>query len=68
MIRVYSLKDVIHHEVYIRFNLWDRIKVMFGKQLIIKSQIYTVHENCRILGFDSETVISNSDIYKYKYF
>ena len=34
-------KDVLFHNTHHRFGLWDRIKILLGKELVVHSEIET---------------------------
>lgn len=44
------MKDVIHHNTMHKFKLWDRIKILFGRELTVRSEIETDHEEARLTG------------------
>ena len=44
------MKDVIHHNTYHKFKLWDRIKILFGQELTVRSEIETEHEEVLFTG------------------
>lgn len=49
--------DVIHHHTTTKFKMWDRIKILFGKEAVTQSEIYSAHEDCRILGSEAKTYV-----------
>lgn len=50
--------DVIHHSTTTKFNLWDRIKILLGCEVIISSEIYTQHEWCKVVGSEAKTRVA----------
>lgn len=57
--------DVIHHTTYTKFNFWDRIKILLGKEVITNSEIYTQNE-CKIVGSEAKSSISPLIVKKSK--
>ena len=47
--------DVIYHTVTTRFSFWDRIRILFGKEAITRSELYTQHEWCKVVGSEAKT-------------
>jgi len=45
-----NMKDTIHHSTHHKFKLWDRIKILFGKELTVCSEIETEHEEVLLTG------------------
>lgn len=50
-------QDVIHHKTTTEFSFWDRIKILFGAKLVIKSELFTGHEFCIIHGSDATSYV-----------
>ena len=44
------MKDVIIHNTTHKFNFWDRIKILLGKELTVCSEIETEHEEVKLTG------------------
>jgi len=44
------MKDTIIHNTSHKFKLWDRIKILLGKELMIYSEIETEHEDAKLTG------------------
>ncbi len=42
--------DVVFHTTRTKFRMWDRIKILLGKEVVIESELYTMHEHCKIAG------------------
>jgi hypothetical protein len=51
--RTFDYEDKIIHHTTSVFCFWDRIKILFGKRLIISSVIYTKAES-QVVGSESE--------------
>ena len=49
--------DVIHHITRTKFKMWDRIKILLGKEVVTESELYTLHENCQIVGSEAKTYV-----------
>jgi len=50
--------DVIYHTTTTKFKFWDRIKILFGKEVITRSEIYTQNECCFIVGSEAEAHVA----------
>jgi len=53
------MKDTIYHNTHHTFSIADRLRLLLGKRLTIKSEIHTDHETVRLTG--KETCISYVD-------
>lgn len=42
--------EVIHHTTTSHFTTWERIKILFGKPVIVTSELYTTDEKVIIVG------------------
>ena len=49
-------KDIILHTTEIKLSIKDRIKVLLGKKIILKSRIYT-KEECIIIHTETKVII-----------
>jgi hypothetical protein len=49
--------DVVHHTTTTKFKMWDRIKILFGKEIITQSELYTNHDHCLILGTTAKSYV-----------
>lgn len=56
--REFEYLDVIHHTTTTKFKFWDRVKILFGKEIMVSSEIYTQHEWCRIIGSESRASVA----------
>lgn len=43
-------REVIHHTTTTKFGLWDRIKILFGKPVIVASELYAAEDSVHIVG------------------
>jgi hypothetical protein len=50
-------EDIIFTSSETHFSFIDRIKILFGKKCIVKTQIYTKHETI-VLFTESQTIIN----------
>lgn len=41
--------DVVHHRTTTKFKGWDKIKILFGREVIVNSQLFTKHEHCQVI-------------------
>ncbi len=64
--RTIEYLDVVHHRTVTKFGFWDRIKILFGKEVITNSELYTDHEHCIVLGSTAKTHIPPMIIRKSK--
>lgn len=55
--------DIIHHHTETKFDVWDRIKILFHGKCRISSEIYT-KEVCHVQG--SEAIASVPPIFRRK--
>lgn len=51
-----EIKFDVHHTTITHFTFWDRVKILFGKQLKIESTI-TVDAVCDVLGSSAKTTV-----------
>ncbi len=49
--------DIIIHETRTKFSLKDKIRVLFGSVVTVRSEIYTKHEECLVTGSSSKTYV-----------
>lgn len=49
--------DVIYHTTKTKFGFWDRIKIMLGKNAVTISEIYSKHEDAKIVGSEAKTYV-----------
>lgn len=49
--------DIIYNNVTVYFKFWDRVKILLGKPAIVKSTIYTLHQDAKIIGSTAETTV-----------
>ena len=49
--------DVIFHTTVTRFGIYDRIKILLGCKVTIRSDIYTMHEHCSVVGSEARTSV-----------
>ena len=54
--REITYKDVIHHDTRTVFDFKDRLKILFGKQVTICSEIYTQDE-CNVLASQAKVYL-----------
>jgi hypothetical protein len=47
--------DVIHHHATIQFSVWDRIKILIGKKVVVSSDIYVMSQCCIVSGSEAVT-------------
>jgi hypothetical protein len=50
--------DVVHHITITKFKFWDRIKILFGKEVTTYSEIYTQNELCKVVGSEAKTHVA----------
>ena len=55
--RLISYNDVIYHTTYSVFGFWDRLRILFGKELRVSSELYT-KEPCSVLGSEAKAHVS----------
>ena len=55
--RVIQHRDIIHHTVTTKFSWKDRWRIFFGKPVIIMSEIYTDHEDAKVLGSEAGAMV-----------
>lgn len=44
------LDKIIQNTTGIKFNFWDRLKILFGYPIQISAEIYTTHGHCNVVG------------------
>ena len=49
--------DVIHYKTRTKFKMWDRIKILFGKEVVTYSELYTGHEKCIIVSSSAKCYV-----------
>lgn len=50
--------DAIYHTSKGVFGLWERIRLLFGRQVIFNVRIYTMNEECKIVGAKTDVSVS----------
>ena len=50
-------RDVITHTTTTKFGLKDRLRILFGQPVINLSQIYSDHEDAKILGSEAKAFV-----------
>jgi len=50
--------DVIYHTTTSKFKFWDRVKILFGKEVVTNSKLYTEHEWCKVVGSEAQSSVS----------
>lgn len=55
--REFEYGDVVIHTTYTRFSFWDRIKILFGKQVTIQSEIYCQEPIVSVMGSEARTSV-----------
>ncbi len=58
--------DVVHHTTTTKFDFWDRIKILFGSEVVTESELYTNHDHCLIVGSEAKTRIPSLIKRKHK--
>jgi hypothetical protein len=43
-------REVIHHTTTTHFGLWERIKILFGKPVVVRSELYASDDSVHIVG------------------
>ena len=50
-------RQVIHHTPTTSFGLWERIKILFGKPVIVTSELYLLDDSVHIVGVKSVGIV-----------
>ena len=50
-------KDIIIHTTTTNLSFIKRIRVLFGKPIIITSKIYTDHEECKVIKSEASDYV-----------
>jgi hypothetical protein len=53
--RVVTHKDVIYHTTTTTFRFIDRIRILFGKRVIIQSDIFTMNDEAKVVATKATT-------------
>jgi hypothetical protein len=49
--------DVVHHTTRTKFKMWDRIKILLGKEVVTESELFTQHEHCLVVGSEAKSYV-----------
>lgn len=55
--KIIQHRDIINHTVTTKFSWKDRWRIFFGKPIIIMSEIYTDHEDAKVLGSEAKAMV-----------
>lgn len=56
--REFEYGDEIIHTTYTVFGFWDRIKILFGKQVTTQSSIYAQEPVVSCMGSEARTTVA----------
>lgn len=57
--RTFEYGDEIIHTTTTRFGFWDRIKILFGKEVTIQSCIYAKEPVVSVMGSEARTSVAS---------
>jgi hypothetical protein len=50
-------KDAIHYNTVSQFPFWDRVRILFGKKVVIHSVIFTMNNQANVVETASVTIV-----------
>jgi len=49
--------DVIYHSTVSQFGFWDRVKILFGREVRIESELFTMNLHSKIVTSGANTFV-----------
>lgn len=44
--------EVLYHNTKTTFSFWDRVRILFGRQVVVSSRIYTMNESVDVVAVE----------------